>query len=119
MAKSINWPEVFREEILAENTTDTRLALRLGSLYYDNHYWMADERVDIRANQVKIRDALIVGDLQQRKIDELTAVDFKHLKSTLQSQAAVIAFLQDTYQTPVTAETPVTLVHYRNLPDTL
>ena len=64
MAKAINWPTQFRDEVLGEDTDTLRCALRLGTLYYDNQYWVPDAVVDIRVNHLKIRKAKIAGDLK-------------------------------------------------------
>ena len=116
MAKAINWPPRFREEIIAEDSAAERCALRLGSLYYDNRYWVPDEVVDVRCNHKKIRKAMVVGDLQQFPAGELPGEILNRLKSGLQTPEAVINWLAETYAQPVDAATPVTVVTYRNLP---
>ena len=114
MAKAINWPVAFREEVLAEDTHKIHVALRLGDLYYANRYWVDGEVVDIRINHLKARKATVVGDLKQVRIADLSSEDFVALKSTLKSVDAVVTFLATTYDQPVTSETLVTLVYYRN-----
>ncbi len=116
MAKAINWPLVFREEVIAEDCDALRVACRLGSLYYENRYWVPDEIVDIRVNHKKIRKAKVVGDLRQCALKELTAEDFQRLKSTLKTPEALGRFLSETYAQPVDADTLITLVTYQNLP---
>jgi hypothetical protein len=116
MAKAINWPLQFRDEIIAEDTEREYCALRLGNLYYDNRYWVPDEIVDIRVNHKKIRKACIVGDLRQYPIRELPAEDLRRLKRDLQNREAIIRFLAETYNQPVDENTPVTIVTYRNHP---
>ena len=116
MAKAINWPEAFREEILAENCEAERCAFRLGSLYYDSPYWVDGEIVDIRANQRKVRQGIVQGDLKLCTVDALNPEDLQKQKSTLQSKADVISYLQETYGQPVTGESLITVVYYKNLP---
>jgi hypothetical protein len=116
MAKAINWPLSFREEVIQEDTDSVHLALRLGDLYYQNRYWVEDEVVDIRVNHKVIRKGVIVGDLRQMPLSQFTSEDFALLKSSLKDLSALQSFLSQTYQTEVTPETAVTLVTYRNLP---
>ncbi len=116
MAKAINWPLAFRDEILAEDSESLRCALRLGDLYYDNRYWVPDEVVDIRCNHKKIRKATVVGDLRRCPLRELTDEDLSRLKAPLRTHQAVMAFLRETYGQPVEEATLVTLVTYRNHP---
>lgn len=116
MAKAINWPSAFRDEILAEDCEALRSACRLGTLYYENRYWVPDEVVDIRVNHKKIRKAKVVGDLRQCALKDLTPEDFQRLKSTLKSAEALRQFLAETYAQPVDADTLITLVTYQNLP---
>lgn len=116
MAKAINWPLPFRDEVLAEDCEQERIALRLGRLYYDNRYWVPDEIVDIRVSHKKVRLARVVGDLRQCAIRELSAEDFQRLKKPLQNQQAVVDFLAETYSQPVDAGTLVTIVTYQNQP---
>jgi 3-methyladenine DNA glycosylase AlkD len=116
VAKAINWPLPFRDEVLAEDSEQERIALRVGSLYYDNRYWVPDEVVDIRVNHKKVRLGRVVGDLRQCPICELSTEDFKRLKKPLQNQQAVIDFLAETYNQPVNMDTLVTIVTYQNHP---
>jgi hypothetical protein len=116
MAKAINWPLAFREEILDEDNDGLRLALRLGELYFINRYWVPDEIIDVRVNHKKIRKGIIVGDLRQMPLTQLSPEDRQHLKASLRDPQALQEYLSQTYQTPVTSETLVTLITYRNLP---
>lgn len=116
MAKAINWPLQFREEVIAEDCQQERVAFRLGDLYYQNRYWVPDEVVDIRVNHKKIRRAVVVGDLRQCPIAALTPEDFQRQKSRLRTPQAVIDYLSQTYNQPVDAQTLVTIVTYRNQP---
>lgn len=116
MAKAINWPLQFREEVIAEDCEAERCALRLGSLYYENRYWTPDEMVDIRVNHKKIRKGQVVGDLKQCAIQELSKTEFERLKRSLQTHEAIIQYLSDTYGQPVDGQTRVTVVTYKNQP---
>lgn len=116
MAKAINWPLAFREEILGEDAEAERLALRLGDLYYKNRYWTPDEEVDIRVNHKKIRKAVIIGDLRQCAIRDLGPEEFRRQKRALQSREAILRFLEETYHQPVDENTLITVVTYRNRP---
>lgn len=116
MAKAINWPLVFRDEVIGEDCESLHCAFRLGSLYYENRYWVPDEVVDIRVNHKKIRKAVVVGDLQQCPIDALTDDQLRLQKTTLRTKERLIRFLSDTYNQPVDEKTLVTIVTYRNQP---
>jgi hypothetical protein len=116
MAKAINWPLAFREEVISEDCENLYSAFRLGSLYYENRYWVPDEVVDIRVNHKKIRKAQVVGDLRQCAICELTESDFRQQKTSLRTPEALIRFLAETYNQSVDEQTPVTIVTYRNQP---
>lgn len=116
MAKAINWPLAFRDEIIAEDCDALHIAFRLGRLYYDNRYWVPEEVVDIRVNHKKIRKATVVGDLRQCAIRDLSAEDLACQKTSLRSHEAIIEFLSTTYQQPVDDSTLVTIVTYRNQP---
>lgn len=116
MAKAINWPVQFRDEVIAEDTEREYCALRVGNLYYENRYWVPDEKVDIRVNHKKIRKATVVGDLRQCAIQDLTEQDLQRLKRDLQNKEAIIRFLAETYNQPVDENTLVTIVTYRNHP---
>ncbi len=116
MAKAINWPLQFRDEVIAEDTQSEHIALRLGQLYYENRYWVPDEVVDIRVNHKKIRKAMVVGDLRQCAIRDLSAEDLARLKKPLQNREAVLAFLAEAYNQAVDEDTLVTIVAYKNHP---
>ncbi len=116
MAKAINWPLQFRDEVLAEDDTTLRCAVRLGELYYENRYWVPDEVVDVRVNHLKIRKGLVVGDLKKCRLAELEASDYHALKTALNTEPALMAYLSQTYNQPVDNNTIVTLVYYRNQP---
>jgi hypothetical protein len=116
MAKAINWPLAFREEIIAEDSASEHIAFRLGGLYYENRYWVPEEVVDIRVNHKKIRKAVVIGDLRQCTLKELSAEDLRKQKQALQSHEAIARFLAETYNQPVDENTLVTVVTYRNHP---
>jgi hypothetical protein len=117
MAKSINWPLAFLKDVETEPENQPFLALRLGSLYFDNQYWVPDEIVDIRANHQIIRQGKVLSAVRLSALKDLTTQELMQFKPTLQTVDAVIAFLQTTYEPeqPVTSETIVTLVEYANL----
>lgn len=116
MAKAINWPLAFRDEVIGEDSETLHCAFRLGSLYYENRYWVPDEVVDIRVNHKKIRKAVVVGDLKQCPIAALTDEQLRLQKTTLRTKDALIRFLSETYNQPVDEKTLVTIVTYRNQP---
>lgn len=116
MAKAINWPSQFRDEVINEPEEGVRTAFRLGRLYYDNRYWVDGEEIDIRVNHKVIRKAVIVGDLKCSPIKELHETDLAAQKQALRTRDAVIQFLSQTYNQPVTPETEVTIVYYQNNP---
>ena len=116
MAKAINWPIQFRDEVIAEDCEHETIALRLGTLYYENQYWVPGEIVDIRVNHKKIRKAVVVGNLRRTTIQDLTLEDFNKLKEILKNQEAIMQFLSQTYNQPVDANTLVTIVTYLNHP---
>jgi hypothetical protein len=114
--KAINWPAPFRDEVLSESTEPIFSAFRLGRLYFDNQYWAEGETIHIRVNHKIIRLAVIKGDLKCTPIQALSPADFAAQKTGLKDVDSVVRFLSETYQKPVTPETEVTVVYYRNLP---
>lgn len=116
MAKAINWPQAFRTEIIAEDSSTLRCALRLGDLYFKNHFWTDGEVVDIRVNHLKVRKAQVKGELKCCPIHALTAEDYQGLKSSLKTPQTVIEFLGSTYNQSVDENTLVTVVYYTNQP---
>lgn len=116
MAKAINWPLRFREQLLAKDDGVRCCALRLGQLYFEHHYWVDGETVDLRVNHRKIRKAVIDGPLKLTTIGRLTAEDLALLGPDLQTVDAILAYLAETYEKTVTPETEVTVVYYRTLP---
>ncbi len=116
MAKAINWPEAFREEILKEDSETVFSAFRLGTLYYEGRYWTPNEEVDIRCEHLKLRRAIVQGDLKSCPIKALSSDDLKGQKSSLQTIPALVEFLGKNYNQPVNEETEVTVVYYKNKP---
>jgi len=116
MPKAINWPQQFREEVIAEDNEQICCAFRLGNLYYENRYWVPDEVVDIRVNHRRIRKGQVLGDLRQCAIQELTDEDLRHQKKDLRTKDAIIRFLSETYNQSVDGNTLVTIVTYKNFP---
>ncbi len=116
MAKAINWPRQYRDEVMEEPSDKRFAAFRLGRLYFDNHYWVAGEEVDIRVNHRIIRRATIIGDMKCCSIEDLMPEDYEAQKSDLKTPEAVISFLSSTYEKPVTPQTEVTVVYYQNHP---
>lgn len=115
MAKAINWPEQYLNEVINENSQDQKAAIRLGSLYVDHCYYVPDEVVDIRVNHKVIRQGIIQGEMKLCKISELTEDDLKKLKSDIQNTQQIVEFLAKTYNEEVTPETTITVVYYRNI----
>ena len=116
MAKAINWPAAFRDEVIAEDTDRVFCAFRIGRLYYDGRFWSPDEVVDIRVDHRVVRKGVVQGDLKCCAIKDLLAEDFQKQKKELNSVDEVVTFLSENYQQPITPETEVTVVYYKNLP---
>lgn len=115
MAKAINWPEEFRDEILSENTESRRIAVRLGSIYYDNGYYTDNEVIDIRINHKVTRKAVISGEPKLLKIKEISDEDMSKYKKSMPNKPDLIKFLSENYNKQVNEETEVTLITYKNL----
>jgi hypothetical protein len=116
VSKAINWPENFRDAIIQEEAETLQIAVRLGRLYFDNHYWVSGDIVYIRAGHKIVREAQIVGDLRCMRLGELQASDFAMLKHPINHSQGLQQFLSETYAKPVSPETEVTLVTYQNRP---
>ncbi len=116
MSKSINWPTRFRDEVIAEDTESVKCAFRLGSIYYDNQYWVDGEEVLVRVNHKVIRRASITGELKKCKINELDNSDFRAQKKSIENVEALVTFLSKNYEQEVTPESEVTVVYYKNHP---
>lgn len=115
MSKAINWPSQFLDEVINEKTNEIKVAFRLGNLYYDHHYYVEDEVVDIRVNHKVIRQGQIIGNMRLCKIKELSQDDFAKQKSTLKSVDDVVHYLADTYNEEVGNSTVITVIYYKNL----
>lgn len=116
MAKAINWPIDFYDEILNEDSTSPRIALRIGTIYFDNDYYVPNEIVDIRINHKIERKAIITDNLKLFKIKDLNEEIIKKYKKNLQDKSKIIEFLSSNYNQEITEETPVTVIIYQNLP---
>lgn len=115
MAKSINWPACFATVIENEPNYTPLMAVRVGRLTYDNHYWVPDEVVDIRADQQVIRPARIIAPLRCLPIAELPPEVYSQLKPTLRTQAELMEYLAQQYNQVVLPTTEVTLVAYMHI----
>ncbi|EKE02861.1 MAG: hypothetical protein ACD_20C00322G0004 [uncultured bacterium] len=116
MAKAINWPQEFYDEVINEDMDTPRVTLRLGTLYYDNGYYVNDETVDIRVNHKIVRKGRIIDEMSIAKIGELSDDTLSKYKSTLRDKSKVIDFLASNYKQPVDEQTVVTIVTYKNIP---
>ncbi|MDD3013959.1 MAG: hypothetical protein PHC34_09685 [Candidatus Gastranaerophilales bacterium] len=116
MAKAINWPQEFYEEIINEDSDNLKIALRIGDLYFNNGYFVDGEIVDIRVDHKIIRKALIIDDLKLYKIKDLPDNIVSLNKDRLKSKSEIISFLTNNYNQPVDEETSVTVITYKNLP---
>lgn len=115
MSKAINWPIQYLNEVINEDSTKMKAAIRLGSIYYDHCYYVPDEVVDIRVNHKVIRQAKIQGEMKLCPLSELTETDFSALKSDLNTLQEVVEYLAKTYEEEVDGQTQVTVVYYKNL----
>lgn len=116
MAKAINWPASFREDVLSEDGDALHTAFRLGRLYFENQFWVPEEVVDIRVNHRRVRKGVVRGELKLCPLGEVAAEDLARHKRPVQSVEALIRYLGETYQQTVTVNTEVTVVTYQNLP---
>lgn len=115
MSKALNWPARFYDEVLSENTDDRRIALRIGSVYYDNSYYPQGEIIDIRVDHKVVRKGQIIDDMRLLKIKELTDEQISQYKSSLNSKSQIIKFLSDNYGRHVDENTAVTVISYKNI----
>lgn len=116
MTKAINWPAQFMEEVLSEDSVSTKVAVRLGSLYYDHCYYFPGEVVDIRVDHKIVRQGEIVLEMKLCKIQDLSDSDFEMLKKSLTDKTSLISFLASNYEQSVSEETLVTVIYYMNKP---
>lgn len=115
MSKAINWSQEFHEEILSEDSSSLKLALRLGSLYFDNAYYADGDIIDVRVDHKIVRKARIVGDSRLSKIKDLTAKDLSMCKKLLRNHASVAHFLANNYNCVVGENDIITVIRYKNL----
>jgi hypothetical protein len=116
MPKAINWPLEFFEEIINEDSDNPRMALRIGSLYFDNGYYVNGEIVDVRVDHKIVRQAIITDELKLYKIIDLPEEIILINKKRLRDKNEIISFLSMNYKQAVNIETPVTVIKYKNLP---
>lgn len=116
MAKAINWPTQFRDEVINEDCDKEYCAFRIGTLYYDNQFWVPDEVVDIRVNHLKVRQATVTREVKACAIKDLSTEDLNAQKQSLQTPEKIVAFLSSNYDKPLTEDDTVTVVYYKNHP---
>lgn len=116
MAKAINWPQEFYEEIINEDSEYPKIALRIGDLYFNNGYFANGEVVDIRIDHKITRKAIIIDDLKIYKIKDLPQDIISTYKTRLKNKAEIISFLSTNYNQQIDEETSVTVITYKNLP---
>ena len=115
MAKAINWPFKYYEEITMESVNSPKIALRPGCLYYDNNYYRDGDKVDIRVQHRVVRPAVIQGKMKLKRIKDLTQEEIKACKSDLNNIPAIILFLNENYELSLDENSEVTVITYRNL----
>lgn len=115
MAKAINWPEEFYEEVMSEDMESERTAIRLGSVYFDNGYFTDKEIIDIRVDHKVVRKAIISGESKLLKINELSDEDMSKYKKSMANKSDLIKFLSKNYNQQVNEQTEITLITYKNL----
>ncbi len=115
MSKAINWPAKFYDEVTKEDVNVEKIALRLGSLYFDNDYYQEGEIVNIRVDSKIVRDAVISTKMQLMKIKDLTEDLLFKNKKDLQAKSKVVSFLSKNYKESVDDDTEVTVIFYKNL----
>jgi hypothetical protein len=116
MSKAINWPKWLYDEIINEDSENIRTALRLGTIYFDNGYYVDGEIVDIRVDNKVVRKAVIVGNMHTSQIRDLSREVIGMYKDSLKLKSEIISFLSTNYNKPVDDQTLVTVITYRNLP---
>jgi len=115
MAKAINWPKEFYNEVISEDMESPRIAIRLGSIYVDNGYFTDKEIIDIRVDHKVVRKAVISGEVKLLKINEISDEDMSKYKKSMENKSDLINFLSKNYNQQVNEETEVTLITYKNL----
>jgi hypothetical protein len=116
MAKAVNWPEEFYEEVMNEDCGKQKIALRIGSLYYEHGYFVPSEVVDIRVNHKAVRKASIDAEMYLSKIKDLSEETLSKYKKRLQTAREIAEFLKNNYNQEITEESIVTVITYINLP---
>lgn len=115
MAKAINWPAPFRDEVLGENTEQLCCALRAGTLYFEGRFWAPNEEVDVRCGHLRVRRGTVVGDLELVKLADLKPCHYSALKQGLDNKEAVQRFFKTHYDTELSEDSELTIVFYKNL----
>lgn len=116
MAKAINWPKDFYNEVISEDTDSFFIALRPGSLYSDTKYYAKGEVVDVRVDHKIVRKAVIAKDMITAKIKDLDYSILGYFKKGYQSTRKVADFLETNYNKPIDEASTVTVITYYNLP---
>lgn len=116
MAKAINWPISFYDEIISEDTDSFFVALRPGSLYSDTKYYHKGDVVDVRVNHKIVRKAVIAKNLITAKIKDLDHTVLDYFKKGYQSKNKIADFLKTNYNKPIDESSTVTVITYYNLP---
>jgi len=115
MAKAINWSKEFYDEVISEDMDSPRIAVRLGSIYYDNGYYTDKEVVDIRVDHKVVRKGIIAGDVKLMKIKDLSGEDLAKYKKSMENKSNLINFLSKNYNQQVNEDSEITLITYKNL----
>lgn len=115
MAKAINWPKEFYDEIVSEDMESARIAIRPSSIYYDNGYYTPNEVVDIRVDHKVVRKAVILGNLKLIKIKDISDETLAKYKKSMLNKQDLINFLLKNYNQHINEDNEVTLITYRNL----
>jgi len=115
MSKAINWPKEFYDEVISESMNIPRIAIRLGSVYFDNGYYTPNEIIDIRVNHKIVRKGMILGDIKLMKIKDISDEDFTKYKKSMLNKIDLINFLSKNYNQQINEDSEVTLITYKNL----
>lgn len=115
MAKAINWPKEFYDEVISEDMESSRIAIRPGSIYFDNGYYVDNEIVDIRVDHKVVRKGLINGDMMLLKIKDISDEDLSKYKKSMANKKDLINFLSKNYNQQINEDNEVTLITYKNL----
>ena len=115
MAKAINWSKEFYEEVVLEDMESPRIAIRPGSIYFDNGYYTDKEIVDIRVDHKVVRKGIILGELELKKIKDISNEDLAKYKKGMSNKKNLIDFLSKNYNQHINEENEVTIITYKNL----